>query len=129
MRIRDGGSVHETGNTAATCRVGLNYVHGLSGNHFAEVHGGPAVLAGGDVHTGRGSVAEEMKPGKEVVAGVSTFETLVKLSRREQGRYEQVRERIRTERPEMWESVKNVALKPPSRPTEGPASIDSMESR
>lgn len=68
----------------------------------------------GDFDEAERVVFEEMREGgaaRGVVAGVSTLETLIKLSRREKGlRWEEVRERVRTERPDLWDAVKDVAV-------------------
>lgn len=46
-----------------------------------------------------------------VVADVSTLETLLKLARWEEGRWEAVRERIRVERADLWPRLQSVAYR------------------
>lgn len=60
-------------------------------------------------------VFDEMGKGGNPEAGVSTLETFLKFSRRDEGRWQNVRERIQSEKPNMWAAVKDVALAEPSR--------------
>lgn len=63
----------------------------------------------GDFGEAERVVFEEMGKGSEVPATVSTFETLIKLARREKGRWASVRARVEKERPELWEELREVA--------------------
>ncbi|BGP39091.1 hypothetical protein JCM10449v2_003029 [Rhodotorula kratochvilovae] len=57
-------------------------------------------------------VFEEMKPGKDVVAGDSTVRALLKFARRESVEaQERVARRIREERPDLWDAVEKLALR------------------
>lgn len=52
------------------------------------------------------------------LAEKTTLETLMKFSRRFEGKFVQVKERIRIERPELWEEVKDVAKWKEDKPDE-----------
>ncbi|KAK4704792.1 hypothetical protein P7C70_g1410, partial [Phenoliferia sp. Uapishka_3] len=66
----------------------------------------------GDFREAERVVFEDMKPGKgKVGAGVTTMETLLRFSyrfsKREKGRFEIVKARIKKDRPDLWEAVKD----------------------
>ena len=55
-------------------------------------------------------VFADMRKGGKVEAELSTVETLLKFSRVEKKRWEKVRDRVRREREDLWDGVKDVAV-------------------
>lgn len=63
----------------------------------------------GDFDEAERVVFEEMGRSGEMPAVFSTLETLIKLARREKGRWASVRARVERERPELWKGLREVA--------------------